>query len=213
MAGSRDLAPGRFAPARRLLGTWLLALVALGAACSGLAQADEPAGDPAEGRKVAGTCRTCHGLEGYAKIPIAPHIGGEPAAYIEQQLDAFRAGTRTHEMMSVVAAGLSDKQIADVAAWYASQSTQVALPAGKSEDDAPELCVACHGAEGLSQLPDAPNLAGETVMYIDTQLKAFRSGKRTHEIMTEIAADLKDEEIRTLAEWYANVKLTIPPVR
>lgn len=170
-------------------------------------------GDPAAGRKAAGMCRTCHGLEGFAKIPIAPHIGGEPEAYIEHQLAAFRSGERTHEMMSVVAKGLSDQAIVDLAAWYASQDATADLPAGHSEDDAPELCVACHGVDGLSQMEDAPNLAGETVMYIDTQLKAFRTGKRTHEIMSPIAEDLSDEEIRTLAEWYASVRLTIPRLR
>jgi cytochrome c553 len=51
-------------------------------------------GDPQAGRKKAGMCRTCHGLDGFARIPIAPHIGGEPAGYLEKQLTAFRAGTR-----------------------------------------------------------------------------------------------------------------------
>ena len=58
------------------------------------------------GRRVAGMCRTCHGLEGLAQIPVAPNIGGEPADYIATQLEAFRSGARKQEMMSVVAAGL-----------------------------------------------------------------------------------------------------------
>lgn len=171
--------------------------------------AEMPAGDPAAGRKKAGMCRTCHGIEGLAKIPIAPNIGGEPAAYIMRQLTAFRAGTRTHEMMSVVAKGLDDQTIADVAAWYAKQKASSSLPAGKTDTDAPEACVSCHGAEGIASMEDAPNLAGETVMYIDTQLKAFRSGKRTHEIMSGIAANLSDDDIRSLAEWYSGIKLKI----
>ena len=48
------------------------------------------AGDPEAGRKVANMCRTCHGADGYAAIPIAPHIGGEPAEYLEAQLLAFK---------------------------------------------------------------------------------------------------------------------------
>ena len=167
------------------------------------------AGDPAVGRKVAGMCRTCHGLDGYAKIPIAPHIGGEPAGYLAAQLTAFREGARVHEMMSVVAAGLSDRQIADVSAWYASHTAVATLTA--NPDDAPEACVACHGADGIALFEDAPNLAGEVNIYIDTQLKAFRLGKRTHEIMSEIAADLTDAEIRAYADWYGAVKLEIVP--
>ena len=169
------------------------------------------AADPEAGRAVAGMCRTCHGLDGYARIPIAPHIGGEPQAYLEAQLKAFREGTRENEMMSIVAAGLSDTQIANVSAWYAAHRAEAALPAGVSADDAPETCVACHGADGISVVDDAPNLAGEVNIYIDTQLKAFRSGQREHEIMSPLAADLTDADIRNVADWYAAVDLTIAP--
>ena len=170
------------------------------------------AGDPAEGRKIANMCRTCHGIEGYAQIPIAPHIGGEPEDYLEAQLMAFKTGAREHEMMSVVTASLSAQQISDVAAWYASHTAVATLPDGVSEDDAPAACVSCHGANGISVLLDAPNLAGEVNIYIDTQLKAFRNGKRQHEIMSEIAAHLDDTEIREVADWYSNVQLEIQPV-
>ena len=169
------------------------------------------AADPEAGRKVANMCRTCHGIDGYATIPIAPHIGGEPQEYLESQLMAFKTGAREHEMMSVVAAGLSAQQIADVAAWYASHTATATLPAGVTAEEAPDLCVSCHGADGISVMLDAPNLAGEVNIYIDTQLKAFRLGKRKHEIMSEIAADLTDEEIRAFADWYAAVGLEITP--
>jgi cytochrome c553 len=154
-------------------------------------------------------CRTCHGLDGYAQIPIAPHIGGEPAEYLAAQLSAFRSGVREHEMMSVVASGLSDQQIEDVAAWYAAQNATAELAADPA--DAPEMCVACHGSDGISVLPDVPNLAGETNIYIETQLKAFRSGRRDNDVMYGVAADLTDAEIRTVANWYAAVRLTITP--
>ncbi|SIT18531.1 Cytochrome c553 [Roseivivax lentus] len=170
------------------------------------------ADDPAAGRQIANMCRTCHGIDGYAQIPIAPHIGGEPKAYLEAQLMAFKTGAREHEMMSVVTAGLSAQQISDVAAWYASHEAVATLAEGVSESDAPQACVSCHGADGISLLLDAPNLAGETNIYIDTQLKAFRSGNRKHEIMSEIAAPLDDAEIRAVADWYANVTLEITPV-
>ncbi|PWJ15080.1 c-type cytochrome [Jannaschia seohaensis] len=169
------------------------------------------AGDPAAGRQVANMCRTCHGLDGYAAIPIAPHIGGEPAEYLAAQLMAFKTGAREHEMMSIVAGGLSESQIADVSAWYAAHDVVATLPEGVSEDDAPELCAGCHGVNGLAVVPDAPNLAGEVNVYTDTQLKAFRSGRREHEVMSGIAADLTDEEIREVANWYAEIVLEITP--
>ena len=169
------------------------------------------AGDPAAGRKVAGMCRTCHGLDGYALVPIAPHIGGKPAAYLEAQLTAFKTGAREHEIMSVVASGLSARQIADVAAWYADHRAVATLPEGVEASDAPAACTACHGADGIALRPDAPNLAGEVNIYIDTQLKAFRSGRRTHPIMSEVAAQLDDAQIRAVADWYSRVALKIEP--
>jgi len=175
---------------------------------AGTALADEPGdGDPVAGKKIAGQCRTCHGIDGYAKIPIAPHIGGEPAPYLRNQLTAFREGTRTHEMMSVVAKMLTDEQISDVAAWYAYPIATATLTANAS--GAPEACTACHGVDGIALIEDAPNLAGETNIYIDTQLKAFRLGKRTHEVMSAVAADMSDAEIRAVADWYGSVKLDI----
>lgn len=175
---------------------------------AGAAQADEfPVGDPVAGKKIAGQCRTCHGIDGYATIPIAPHIGGEPASYLRKQLTAFRDGTRTHEMMSVVAKTLTDEQIDDLAAWYAYPIATATLTADPS--GAPQACVACHGVDGIALIEDAPNLAGETNIYIDTQLKAFRLGKRTHEVMSAVAEDMTDAEIRAVADWYGNVKLQI----
>ncbi len=183
--------------------------MALGGAClaGGVAAADLDAG-----RKVANMCRTCHGLDGYAKIPIAPHIGGEPQPYLEAQLMAFKTGVRQHEMMSVVTKGLTAQQIADVAAWYANFKAQATLPENAKAEDAPQACVSCHGVDGISQLLDAPNLAGEVNIYIDTQLKAFRLGKRNHEVMTEVAADMTDAEIRSVSDWYSQIELQISSI-
>ena len=159
------------------------------------------------GRKVAGMCRTCHGIDGIAQIPVAPTIGGEPASYLADQLKAFRSGVRVNEMMSVVAAGLTDQQIADVTAWYASHVAVAALPQGFDAAAAPEVCATCHGADGIALSEDAPNLAGENTIYISTQLKAFRSGKRVHDVMTDIAGGLSDDEIRAVSEWYSGIGL------
>lgn len=189
----------------------VLQLALGGIILAGAAMASEPVGDPEAGRKIAGMCRTCHGLDGFAKIPIAPHIGGEPIGYLAAQLSAFRDGSREHEMMTVVARGLSDQQIADVSSWYASHAI-VAEPV-VSEDDAPELCTSCHGANGLATIANAPHLAGETNIYIETQLKAFRSGKRASEVMSPIAAELSDAEIREFANWYSSVTISIEPLK
>ena len=189
-------------------------LLALGGAfLAQMSSAQEVTGDAQAGRKLAMQCRTCHGIEGHAKMPIVPHIGGENPAYIEHQLTAFRDGQRVHEMMSVVAKGLSDQAIADLAAWYSAQEPVATLGPGQDPANAPEACIACHGADGLARIGDAPNLAGETVMYIDTQLKAFRTGKRVHDVMSPIAAGMTNDEIRAVAEWYSSVRFEVTPAQ
>ena len=166
-----------------------------------------PAGNAENGRKITAQCRTCHGLDGVAKIPIAPHIGGEPESYLSSQLVAFRDGTRAHEMMSIVSKSLSDQQIADLSAWYADKEVSVELV--KPENQAPEACTACHGVNGIAVTEETPNLAGESNIYIVTQLKAFRSGKRTNDIMGPIAAELTDEDIKVSADWYGSIKFSV----
>ena len=86
------------------------------------------AADAAAGREKAAACRTCHGIDGVAKIPIAPHIFGENQIYLETQLKAFRSGKREHEIMSVIAKDLTDEDISNLAAWYSSIQFTVTVP-------------------------------------------------------------------------------------
>ena len=71
------------------------------------------------------------------------------------------------------------------------------------------MCNVCHGKNGLATNPEAPNLAGESAIYIEKQLVAFRSGERQHRQMTIIAKDLKDDDIKNMAAWYAAMKVTV----
>ncbi len=68
-------------------------------------------------------------------------------------------------------------------------------------------CAVCHGPLGLSVTPDAPNLAGQPEMYLSQQLRAYRSGKRVHEVMTLMAKSLEEEDIDNVAAWFASVKV------
>lgn len=86
------------------------------------------AGDPVEGKAKAAMCRTCHGVDGLATIPTAPHLAGESHVYLSSQLKAFRSGKREHEIMTVIAKQLSDQDIEDLAAWYSSIEISVTLP-------------------------------------------------------------------------------------
>ena len=78
--------------------------------------------------------------------------------------------------------------------------------AGKTKS---AVCAVCHGVQGLSTLPNAPNLAGQPQIYLAEQLKNYRSGKRTHEVMSVIAKPLSDAEIEDLSAWYASLKIEL----
>ncbi len=81
------------------------------------------------GRKEkAQACAVCHGLDGVARQPDAANISGETPIYLTRQLEAFRSGERKHEQMSIIAQGLSDADIADLAAWYSSLKISVEMP-------------------------------------------------------------------------------------
>jgi cytochrome c553 len=68
-------------------------------------------------------------------------------------------------------------------------------------------CALCHGPVGISTLPDAPNLAAQPAIYVAAQLRAFRSGKRRHEVMNVIAKPLTDDDIDSLAAWFASIRI------
>jgi cytochrome c553 len=74
---------------------------------------------------------------------------------------------------------------------------------------AAQVCNVCHGANGLSTLPNAPHLAGQPAIYFTEQMKAYRSGKRSHEVMGVIAKSLTDAEIENLAVWYESIKVSV----
>jgi cytochrome c553 len=86
------------------------------------------AADAKAGRALAVKCQACHGIDGIAKIPVAPHLAGESEIYLQTQLKAFRSGKRENDMMTVVAKDLSDKDIINLAAWYSSIEISVKLP-------------------------------------------------------------------------------------
>jgi cytochrome c553 len=96
-------------------------------------------------------------------------------------------------------------------AGIATCSPGQAQDAKAGREKAAQQCVVCHGVDGIAVAPNAPNLAGENATYIVAQLRAFRSGKRSHEQMTIIAADLEDADIADLARWYSLIKVVATP--
>ena len=84
---------------------------------------------------------------------------------------------------------------------FSAQLSAQDLAAGKSKAS---VCAACHGAEGISVLPDYPNLAGQKAKYLETSIKAYRDGSRKHSVMSPMAAGLSDADIQNLAAYFSS---------
>lgn len=169
---------------------------------------------------AAASCNNCHGRAGVTDDAIFPNLAGQGAASIYKQLQDFRSGRRDPAVMGVYVAGLTDDDVRDLAAHYASLSTPVAqsprppVPAEASSRRLVEFgdpmrgipaCAACHGPAGY--VTAAPPLNGQQRAYLEVQLQAFASETRHNDIgaqMRGIARGLTPQEIASLAAYYAD---------
>lgn len=94
-----------------------VAVIALGCAA-----APAFAGDAAAGKTKAVVCSACHGVDGNSINPLWPKLAGQHAAYLTKQMKAFRSGERKDPVMAPMAMPLSDADIEDISAFYASQT-------------------------------------------------------------------------------------------
>lgn len=81
-------------------------------------------------------------------------------------------------------------------------SSAADIDAGKAKS---AVCAACHGANGISQIPMYPNLAGQKEQYLVIQLKAFRAKERNNMVMAPMAAGLSDDDIANLSAYYSSL--------
>jgi cytochrome c553 len=191
------------------------ALLALGLAATAPAMA---AGDAAAGQTRAITCAACHGADGNSLNPEWPSLAGQHESYLIKQLQAFKSGARQNVLMSGQAMALSDQDMADLAAYFASQkpARRTADPAlvkageqlyrGGNKETGTPACLACHGPAGLGNITAAwPLVAGQHATYTAAQLAAYRAGQRTTDgdtqIMRNVAARLTDDEIKAVASY------------
>ncbi|WAC27320.1 c-type cytochrome [Ancylobacter sp. SL191] len=103
--------------------------------------------------------------------------------------------------------------LAAAALLLASTALATAQDAKAGRAKASAQCAVCHGANGLSQHPEAPNLAGQVEMYLMKSLEDFRAGRRSNEMMTVVSKDLTDADIANLAAWYASIRITVEPAQ
>lgn len=168
-------------------------------------------GDAARGEALGYTCMGCHGIEGqrnaYPSFRV-PKLGGQKAAYIEAALLGYRDGDRGHSTMHAQAASLSEQEIKDLAAYFATLGTATVEAGGSQTDGIPAAvnCVACHGPNGIAVQPQWPTLAGQHEDYLVHALKQYRDGVRKNAIMAPFAQALSDADIKRLAQYYASLE-------
>jgi cytochrome c553 len=175
--------------------------------------ADAGAADAAAGKQKAAVCAACHGPEGNSQNPAIPVLAGQPAQMIATQLFQFREGNRKDPQMSPMAEKLSNTEMNDLAAYFASvkpvptaYKTAPQNAAAGAELTKKNNCVQCHGPT-LHGQQHIPRLAGQQHDYLLAQLKLFKVGKRADMDgnMTSAAQPLNDKDIEVLADYLAGL--------
>jgi cytochrome c553 len=176
-------------------------------------------GDAAHGKVLGYTCLGCHGIPNYKNVyPTysVPELRGQHPEYIVTALKAYRSGERGHATMHAHASTLSDQDMQDLAAYLGGEAiktaTASAAPDAASAPPAVATCAACHGRNGVGIMGIYPTLSGQHADYIEHSLTAYRTGARKNGIMAPFAAQLKPEEIKQVAEYYAAQKPALQTV-
>ncbi len=207
----------------------IVALAGLVTSLSATALADghELTGDPAAGKAKSATCVACHGADGNSSNPEWPKLAGQGEAYLLKQLMNFKADPdspnhRSNASMNGMVMPLSEQDMADLAAYYASQKPSKGTAAadkvelgrmiykGGNNSSGVAACAACHGPNGNGN-PKAkfPSLAGQHAQYTVLQLEAFSAGERANDpaqMMRNIAAKMSKEEMQAVAEYVAGLQ-------
>jgi cytochrome c553 len=186
------------------------------------AQADQD--EKAAPEIVRTTCYMCHSTQGnYPELGFVPRLAAQNATYIEDQLRAFRDGSRADPPATIymwpITQSLSEQQIKQTADWFAAQSAPKPFPPDTSADEGHAIylngvlaadvpaCVSCHGpkADGNGIFP---RLAGQTAQYLRAQLFYFRSGVRNDksaDIMKPVALHLTDSQIEAVSKYLSSL--------
>ena len=190
----------------------VLALALVGITATAFAQ-----GDPAAGKTKSVTCVACHGTDGNSTNPEWPNIAGQHEAYIYKQLMEFKSGTRDNAVMAGMVAALSEQDMKDLAAYYASQASSGGFVdealvesgrrlyhGGNSKTGVP-ACMGCHGPAGAGDPRGGfPRLAGQHATYTAMQLDQFRNETRANDyqrMMRDIAVRLTPAEVQAVSAY------------
>jgi cytochrome c553 len=194
------------------------------------AQAQDIQGDAARGAKINDSCIGCHGIVGYqASFPEVyrvPAISGQNAKYIVAALQAYKKGDRKHPTMRAIAGALSDQDMADLAAYYATHGgapapAQAAVPAPPPDVAAlltKGACASCHGAQFNKPIDGSyPKIAGQYADYLYAALRSYKvEGNaqvgRNNAIMAAQAKQFSNKELKAIAQYLASLPADVHTV-
>jgi len=168
-------------------------------------------GDIERGEVLATACLGCHGIAGYRNAYPSyrvPKLAGQHAQYLAIGLTGYQSKGRQHPTMQAQAANLSDADIRDLAAYFSAQGeleSGSAAGGERIERGAAKaaVCAACHGTNGVSEMPTWPTLAGQHEDYLQQALTQYQQGTRTDPVMAGQVIDLTAEDIEDLAAYFA----------
>lgn len=194
------------------------------------------AGDAEAGKAKAAPCAACHGQDGNKTLTgTYPKLAGQGEKYLVKQLENFKSGARENAVMQGQVAGMSEQDMQDVAAYYASLTPDAGqasadwveqgeqLYRGGDMDNGIPACSGCHGPAGQGiDAAKYPHLAGQNAQYLEDQLKAFRAAgrndlgdgiiKRTNDsdsdalgMMQTVAAKMSDTQIKAIASFISGL--------
>jgi cytochrome c553 len=168
----------------------------------------------------AQVCAACHTADGSRGSPANPIIAGQHADYLVKQLTEFKSGKRKNAIMAGFAGTLSDEDMRNVAAFYASKTAKPGFAKSKDTlalgekiyrggiaDRQIPACAACHGPTGSGLPAQYPRLGGQHGDYTEAQLIAYRSGARANNpVMLGVAAKMNDKEIKAVSDYIAGLR-------
>lgn len=158
-------------------------------------------GDAAAGEPASAMCGGCHGSRGVSADAATPSLAGQDARYLAKAIKAYRT-TRQHWGMQRYVAGLSDKDMENIAAFYVVQKPQAADKVPSSTQELAQKCNRCHDADNPAVA--APILKGQDKDYLTMSLRAYRDGKRESSTMHNMSTVYSNAMIQSLSSWYAS---------
>ena len=159
-------------------------------------------GDAAAGEPETAMCGGCHGFRGVSVDAATPSLAGQDAEYLVKAIKSYRT-TRKNWGMQRYVAGLSDKDIDNIAAYYATQEPKAADQVPTSTQELAAKCNRCHD-QAASPTMAAPKLNGQDKDYLVMALRAYRDDKRESSTMHRMSFPYSNAIIESLASWYAS---------